>query len=280
MKLALATTLDDRYMRGFLLTFNSILSCTENFNYDLIVLDWGKLSDLNKKIINKLYDKVIFKKVDTKSYENHKFDDVFRQWNYNCNYRFDIFTLEYDKIIYFDCDMLFEISVNEIFKYDFDFGACQMPNYTSYDQVDGNKIFNAGLMLVGSKFLNENTKKKLIDIANTKPKMYKDWTGNQPILNKYFLDKMDWLPNHYNFLSEDLTVNFLSQKINYHFIGKNKPWNLDRKYDQYIISQISKNNNIILSRMIYKSIDEKFDNQILSLKEKGIDLDKLKSSFN
>jgi lipopolysaccharide biosynthesis glycosyltransferase len=284
MKIALTTTLDDSYIVGFLITFSSILNSNPNFDYDLIILEWGKISNTNKEIIKKLYNKIIFKPVDVDLYKNHKFDDVFRKWSYNCNYRFDIFTLDYDKVLYFDCDFIFEIPIHEMLKKDIDFGACQMPNYTNYDQVEGSKIFNAGLMIVGKKYLNNETREELIKIANTKPTMHQNWTGNQPILNKYFLDKITWLPITYNTLSEDITIKTFSEKRNYHFIGKYKPWakNPNQKFDQYILRSIANNvdNVIILNRIIFKKIQEKCDAQNIFLKSKGINIDLLESSFN
>jgi hypothetical protein len=124
MKVAFTTTLDDRYLSGFLITFNSILRNSKNFNHDLIIFEWGNLSDDSKTIIKQFYDKVTFKSVETDLYENHKYDETFRKWTYNCNYRFDIFTLEeYDRIVFFDCDMVFEIDTDELLAYDVDFGA-------------------------------------------------------------------------------------------------------------------------------------------------------------
>ena len=273
MKYALTTTLNDAYFDGFLLTFNSILRTTADFNYDLVIFEWGELSDNNKNIIYKLYKNVIYKKIDQESYKNHKFKEIYRKWPYNCNYRFDIFTLnEYDKILYFDCDILFELSVDEILKYNFDFGACQMPNYKSYEQVKGAKIFNAGIMLVGKRFLNKKTKQELINLANTET----EWTGNQPIFNNYFLDKMEWLPNCYNLISEDINFELFNKKVNYHFVGHKKPWNIDpnERFDKYILHKIAitTNGNIILNKMIYKKINEKYISEFMSLKEKGINL--------
>jgi lipopolysaccharide biosynthesis glycosyltransferase len=99
MKIAFTTVLDDKYMIGFLVTFNSMLRASKNFNYDVVILEWGDLSDENKKIIKSLYDKVYFKKINTHLYENHKYDETWRTWTYNCNYRFDIFTKKTPKFL-------------------------------------------------------------------------------------------------------------------------------------------------------------------------------------
>lgn len=262
MKPAFVTTLDDSYFEGFLYTFASILKNTPNFNHDLVILEWGMLSLANKNIIKKLYSNVHFKKVNIELYKNHKFSKKHRIWNYNCNYRFDIFTLNYDFVVYFDCDMLFELPATELLMYDVDFGACQMPKYKKYEQVAGSKVFNAGLMLIGKKYLNENTKRELIQIANERPSKRTNWTGNQPILNKYFLNKTVWLPNKYNLISEDISIKSFTEKQNYHFVGNAKPWNPDpsKRYEKYILNCISINNdrNIVFNRMVFKTIEDRY----------------------
>jgi lipopolysaccharide biosynthesis glycosyltransferase len=262
MKIAFTTTLDDTYFDGFIYTFASILKSSNNFNYDLIIFEWNNLSEKNKEKIKSFYPNVIFKKVEEHHYVNHNFDTQYRVWNYNCNYRFDIFTLEYDKVVYFDCDMLFEIPVSELLAYDVDFGACQMPNKKSDNQVIGLKIFNAGLMVIGKKYLNIETRNELIRIANIKPSRHRNWTGNQPILNRFFLEKITWLPNKFNIISEDFCIDMFLEKNNYHFVGKLKPWNLDpnQRYEKHILNCISTNHsyNLLSNRMVIKNIENRY----------------------
>lgn len=268
MKIALTTTLEDNYVQGFLITFRSLLKTSKPFDHDLVIFEWGNLSDTNKEKIKLLYDKVIFRKVNTDLYKNQDHDDTWRKWTYNCNYRFDIFTLEeYDKVLFFDCDILFNIGIEELLEYDVDFGACQMPSYTEYNQTIGSKIFNAGLMLIGKKFLNQKTRSDLIDIANTPPPISKKintnkWFGNQPILNNYFHDKMTWFPERFNFLTENLHSKCFEEPKNYHFIGHNKPWSgtiLEEQFDKHIFDCVSKKiPNIVFCRMTFRKLIEKY----------------------
>jgi lipopolysaccharide biosynthesis glycosyltransferase len=271
MKIAFVTTLDDSYFDGFVYTFASILKSTKNFNYDLIILEWGKLSNSNKDIIKKIYSNVQFKKVEEELYHKHKFDTQYRIWNYNCNYRFDIFALNYDKVVYFDCDIYFQIPMEELLSYDVDFGACQMPNKDSDLQVEGSKIFNAGLMLIGKKFLNLETRNSLIEIANVKPSKKREWTGNQPILNKFFLDKISWLPVKFNVISENFSIKMFNEIQNYHFVGGFKPWDKDpeKRYAKYILECIATNNeyNLIFNRMVVKNIEKKYEELKQYIKE-------------
>jgi lipopolysaccharide biosynthesis glycosyltransferase len=259
-KIGFCTILNDFYFKGFLYTFASILKTTPNFNYELNIFEWGELNDDNKSIIKKIYNKVVFKKIDKNKYLNYKFDSEYREWKYNCAYRFEIFNLqEYSKIVYFDCDFLFEISMEELLKNDVRFGACQMQNKIYDVQVENQKVFNAGLMIIDNCFLNQKTIDDLNCILLSPPPQKNKWVGNQPILNKYFYDKITWIPDKFNTTSENISYKNINKNLNYHFVGNKKPWNTI-KYDRHILNCINKNNNnnIMLNNIVFKNIDKKY----------------------
>lgn len=275
MNTAFVTTLDDSYVPGFLLTLHSMFRSCKSFHWDLVILEWGNLSDCNKRIIESMYTKTRFKRVNESSYfNNHGHDDVIRKWNYNCNYRFDIFCLtEYEKIVYFDSDILFGVDMRELLDIELQFGACAMPTYTHYNHVLNSKIFNAGLMVIGESCLGEHIKQELIDIANSPPPTKclhsNKWFGNQPILNNYFYSKTTWLPQKYNYLTEDLTLAAFNHPINLHYAGSKKPWFTGQQsdsYDKHIVESIKdKTDNIVLRNMIVKKAHEKAMNAIKEL---------------
>jgi lipopolysaccharide biosynthesis glycosyltransferase len=204
-----------------------------NFNYDIIIFEWGELSDKSKEAIKSLYKNVSYRMVDVEFYKKHQFDDTFRKWTYNPNYRFDIFNLnEYDRVVFFDSDMIFEIDVEELLKYEVDFGSCSVPA-GRISQINNRVGFDAGLMTISKKYLNEKTKLDLIEIANSKPPIEShlktnNWFGNEPILNTYFLDNIVWLPNKFNLIVSEITLNAFDFKNNYQFTGHNKPWYGDK----------------------------------------------------
>jgi lipopolysaccharide biosynthesis glycosyltransferase len=282
MKIALTTTLDDSYVIGFLITFASILNCSPNFNYDLIIFEWGELSNTNKYLIRTLYSNVSFKMVNVDLYKNHEHDDTWRKWNYNCNYRFDIFTLkEYERVVFFDSDMVFEIDINELIKESGDFSACIMPNCKQYNQIEGDRIFNAGLMSISKKYLNDDTRDELIKIANSDPIPCEyistnKWFGNQPILNKYFLSKLTALQQKFNFMTSDVDLNTFKGNKNYHYVGCKKPWHsndLSKQFDDNIRIKIASNvKNVVIFRMFLKNLIEKYELQKTYLLNKGINI--------
>jgi hypothetical protein len=280
MKICFTTTLDDKYLQGFLLTLNSILISSPTFNYDVVIFEWGELSDNSKNIIKKLYDKVTFKMVDEEFYKTHKFDDTFREWTYNPNYRFDIFTLsEYDRVVFFDSDMIFEIDVEELLKYDVDFGSCSVPA-GRISQINDKMGFDAGLMTISKKYLNNDVRTELIKIANSEPPLQdnlrtRNWFGNEPILNTYFLDHITWLPNKFNLIVSEVTLDDIKTKNNYQFTGHNKPWygkTHKEQFSKFAIQNIIDINGKFVLNLILNKLIKIFDEQVKNLLLKNIDI--------
>lgn len=283
MKYAYVTTVCDIYFKGFLMTFNSILMSHKDFNHDLIIFECDNLSDQNKKTIQKLYNNVYFKKINKESYRNDVFDKSVRDWkDFKPTYRFDIFTLkEYEKILYFDCDIIFEIDMNHLLSDDdIKFGVSQMVSYSEYYQTKSNKIFNAGVMIIDNTFLGDNIKKDLIDLSKAPPpknSKYEDknWVGNQPILNNYFENKINWIDEKYNLTIDRLYKKIFLEKNNYHLIGSKKIWSdgdLYSRFDRHVINTIKQNqkNNEVNCIIILKKILEKYESVKLNLLEKDI----------
>lgn len=282
MKICFTTTLDDKYLGGFLITLNSILRHTKKFDYDFVIFEWGELSNESKDLIISLYPKVTFKMVDVKSYEKHEFDDTFRKWTYNPNYRFDIFTLtEYDRVVFIDADMIFQIDMDELLSYDVDFGSCSIPE-GRVPQINNRLGFDAGLMTISKKFLSEEIKHELLKIANSTPP-YQDnlktqkWFGNEPILNTYFLDKITWIPNKFNLIVSEVLSKDIDKKNNYQFTGHNKPWyssKLEEQFSKFSIQNIIQNNQKYMLNIILKKLVFFVNEEINSLRSKGIDINK------
>jgi lipopolysaccharide biosynthesis glycosyltransferase len=280
MKICFTTTLDDKYLSGFLITLNSILLSSPNFNYDVVIFEWGDLSDRSKTVIKSLYSNVYFRIIDKETYKKHKFDDTFREWTYNPNYRFDIFTLtEYDRVIFFDSDMIFQINVEELIEHDVDFGSCSIPAGRIL-QINNRVGFDAGLMTIGKKYLNENVKNDLLEIANSSPPEYnflntKEWLGNEPILNTYFLDKITWIPNKFDIIVSETTLDTLKNKNNYQFTGHNKPWygkTHKERFSRFAIQNIIHNNGKFALNLILNRLIAIFEHQVNDLLTKNIDI--------
>lgn len=282
MRVAFTTVLDNKYLVGFLITLNSMLRVSKDFDYDIIILEWGELSNISKEVILKLYNKVYFKKVNCELYQNQEYDDTWRKWTYNCNYRFDIFTLDqYDRVVFFDSDIIFEIDVNELLKYDVDFGACGagLGRVTQIGDIEG---FDGGIMSIGKKYLNKQTRDELIKIANSPAPNDKSiktnkWVSDEPILNTYFLDKITWLPEEFNFLVSKADNVNIKRSNNYQFTGYNKPWysnKLEEQFNEFAFDCIKKNDKTFMTKIVLRKIVNKYNFEVQDLLLKNIDIKK------
>jgi lipopolysaccharide biosynthesis glycosyltransferase len=281
MKVAFTTVLDDKYLPGFLITVNSILRTSKNFNYDIVILDWGDLSNESKQVMRSLYDRIIFKPVDKQLYATHVYDETYRIWTYNCNYRFDIFTsTDYDRVVFFDCDMIFQIDVEELLSWDVDFGACAAQS-GAVAQINRSIGFDGGLMSVGKRFLNEETRSELLQIASSSAPLDEhilttNWVSDEPILNTYFLDKMVWLPEKFNLVVAKLNEELINTPNNYQFAGHNKPWygsTIDKQFSAHALESIRENtNSSIKTNFIAKKLLRLFDSEVVDLLKKQIDI--------
>jgi lipopolysaccharide biosynthesis glycosyltransferase len=228
MKSAVVTVLNDNYILGALTTFYSIIKNSPGFNSDIIVLDWGDLSDLNKQKLRTIYKNTFFKPIETSLYERCEYDSTNRKWLYNCNYRFEIFCLEeYYKVIFIDTDFLVLESLQPLIELDCQFGVVKsiseyIPQYT------GKDCFDAGLMVVGREYLNQKVRDELIELSLSPAPQIKNgttlWASDEPILNTYFENKKTMLPLKYNFLTSLLDTDTCIYNNNFQFNGPKKPW--------------------------------------------------------
>ena len=286
MKKALVTLLDDKYLPGGLITINSLVNSSPNLDCEIIIFEWGTLSDESKNLLKKIYKNIIFKSVNKELYNKCKYDEQFRVWTYNCNYRFDIFTLvEYDKIIFFDCDILINIDIEEVFQKNYKFAACPASKH-QVKQINRDVGFEGGLLLIDSIFLNEKTRDDLIDISLSAPPydpFVKNgkWESDEPILNTYFLNKItnfakfNWLDEKYNFLTDRLTPKSFRSNKNYQFIGHNKPWygdSLQEKFDLYVLKNVEQKNNHFMINVSLSKLLHLYNVEVEKLKKMGIDI--------
>lgn len=262
MRTAFVTTLNDNFVKGFQAAVNSLLKTTKSFNYDIIVIEWGDLSQQNKDLIKTFYPKILFHTIDKQTYIHSTFDRQHREWTYNCNYRFDVFTLtQYKQVIFFDSDIVFGLDFQPLLSGGIDFGAVpRKPGQIL--QLQQPVGFDAGLMIIGSKYLNPQIKLDLIKISQEQAPLdnrvdSRLWVGNEPILNKYFANKVTWLPVTYNLCTDDITSDLLRESNNIQYIGKKKPWHgntLDNQFDPYIIEAVGNKNGKYFTKILLKKL--------------------------
>ena len=220
--------------------------------YDTVdkhMFTFGSLCDENRSVIQSLFptiqETVISPSSDKISYSGN------REWGenpstvYQPHYRYEIFNLsDYDNLVYLDTDLLIQGNVEKLFttpagkiraskkwpqptlEQDFH------PRYTIEMEAritqktldDSLGSFNGGVLSFGQGVSTLDTKSQLLKLQKTKTT-----PGNQQILNTYFEDRVDFIPQTYNFSTE-----FYSNKIFkirpilddqhiIHFVGPFKP---------------------------------------------------------
>lgn len=242
MKIACCSTLNDRYFDGFVAFFYSLVKHNPDFNLPYYILNWGELSSDNIVKLKQIYTGFIFKDICNKDYEGCQYSTLWRDWNINCINRFDVFTLgDYDRIFFFDADMIVLGDLTQLFKAEVDFGACEIAKDTEMDHPSkfnkNIKSFDGGLMVIGKKYLNNETKQQLIKIA-----FEKKWTSDEPVLNVFFDNtKTTFLSKEYNTLTSEVTKENLSNIKILQYIGSKKPWysgSIADRYDEFVISRL------------------------------------------
>lgn len=255
--IACCSTLNDAYFPGFVVFFYSLIKHNPDFNYPYYIFNWGELSDINIQTLKKIYPKFIFRDIQNTDYDGVEYSTVWRTWSINCINRFEIFTLtEYDKIVFFDADMLVLDDISYLFDIDVDFGAVETTPGAEIDHPSKFnrklKSFDGGLMVISRKYLNTKTKHDLIAIAHQKK-----WSSDEPILNTYFDNtKTTFLPREYNLLSQEFNEHNIKDAKIIQFIGQKKPWlpgKLHDRYDENVARDV--NNSLLLMKvdLMYRS---------------------------
>jgi lipopolysaccharide biosynthesis glycosyltransferase len=224
MKIAFVSTLSKGYVLGFKVFLKSILINNPTINIPYVVFNEGDLDQDCYNEIKGIYDNVIFKDINFASYKDCKFKNL-RNWNINPANRLEIFTLEeFDKIIFFDVDMLCLGDISYLLNVNCDFGGVKHPMHESIEMqktfiYDKEVGFNGGLLIVSKKFLNQQTISGIKEIINSHT-----WFGNQSSLNIYFKDQITFLPEKYFQSTPFMTFENIKTSVIWHFAGNKKPW--------------------------------------------------------
>lgn len=183
--------------------------------------------------MQRIYPNIIYQYITDNIYTSYKLNNIFRNWDYNVYNRFEIFTLKATKIIFLDFDLLYVGNIEELINCTYDFAASprfsdSMPDYPL------NNSFDAGVMVIGEKFINLETKNNLISISQQRI-----WTSDEPVLNYFFSKYQTLLPKKFNVLTPEYTENKKDARI-IQFVGKKKPWHTGKftdKFDDFILTR-------------------------------------------
>jgi len=278
------TTLNNFFIHGALITINTILKCCKS-TPEIKILYWEEITDYNKQLLSKICSNIKYQKIKTEDYPLAQFDINHRKWEYNCHYRYDIFDVEADRVVYFDCDIIFNTVLEELLSFNVDIGAVYRPPGTIV-QIGDRAGFDAGILTVGKKYLNKRTKLELIQLSQQLPPIDRyikssNWVGNEPVLNTFF-NTATPLPEKFNLCTDVIDSNNIGGTNNIQFIGHKKPWSgtgVSEQFDEYIINKIVKNNGKFYSEIILKKLLKIYNREKAAVESLiGVKLNDLKNN--
>lgn len=256
MNIAYVSTLTEDYVLGLKVFIKSILQNNPSLSFDYVVFEEGNISKESKLELLAIYKNFKFKRLNPNKYANMIFSGM-RDWRINPANRLEILTLsEYDKIVFFDVDMLCTGDISELHTLPGDFLACHdfMPEVDCV-MLGFTEGFNGGVMVIGKQYLCQHT----ID-SMTKLMRSKEWLGNQSAFNVYFRDIHKLLPDEYFLNTINMNMDTFQKAKIYHFAGDIKPWQnlnahtsdinyLNQKYCSYVLA---KSDHILLRQLLIK----------------------------
>jgi lipopolysaccharide biosynthesis glycosyltransferase len=268
---AIVFTITNDYARGLQIFLYSY-KLKNNYRPDCIIIEEETITDSNKQKILDIYSNSTFIKPNDAFSIEKSFTR--RKWLINPASRFSIFLIkDYERIVFFDTDMLVTDNIEGLFDIKEDFSAVYHPHpdglrsdilhmHSDYAEKTGfnfAKAFNAGLMVISKTVLNKNTAGDLFSI-------YKEanWLGNQGPLNVYFNSKVNIIDSNYFVSTPFLNIdNYITGKI-FHFAGNKKPWltksiQLEDNFEEFIFKNNS--NRLSLQKLLIKY--KKYDKELL-----------------
>ena len=216
-KYALTTLVDDNYMIGTKVLINSFLKYNKWFDEDIVVLD-NKLSDNNKEQCISWYKKISFVPVDCSSYPS--FPAATSPRLHSAYYTLEALNLKgYNRIVFFDSDILVLGDISYLFNEEFSFGA----------RFLGRRQLNSGVMSISDPYLSSTTYDEAISLIEEYGGRYAD----QDILSKMFYNVLSRIPVSFNLTKKEFEINKFglegSELKTIHYVGQ-KPWQTLENY--------------------------------------------------
>jgi lipopolysaccharide biosynthesis glycosyltransferase len=268
---AIVFTITNDYIRGLQIFLYSY-TLKNSYRPDCIIIEEETITDNNKLKILHIYPNSTF--IKPNNIFNLKKPFKRREWTINPANRFTVFLIkDYEKIIFFDADMLVTSNIENLFDIKEDFSAVYHPHpdglqsnilnlQSAYVEKAGfnfTKAFNAGLMVISRAFLNETTANSLFSIYKQT-----DWLGNQGPLNIYFNSAVNIIDSNYFVSTPFLDKNNYTAGKIFHFAGNKKPWEstsllLEDNYEKFIFE--NNVNRLLLQKLLIKY--KRYDKELL-----------------
>ena len=261
-KICISTVSSTNFLPGTLVLIHSFLRHNPWFNGEIIII-YDDLDATQKQQFG-IFQNVVFKKTE---------DDLLLKIGQLCwnrrkllpqrrhFYSIEAFGMEgYDRLLFFDSDMLVTGDLNQVVKLPGELLACSDSHYerldevrdrTTFERISANsvanqskvltKTFNSGFMAVGKSYLNNKTYEALKQLIHIN--IFSEITTHntdQVVLNLLFDGMVTYLPATYNLILSQSPELILKNKLNrdeikvLHFTGKYKPWIQSSKLDELL----------------------------------------------
>lgn len=223
---------DDNYSRYAAVVAASILkNAQQDDELKFYILDGG-ISDENKDKMRGLKSikncEFNFVKIDNSLFEDYMKVKTHGYISLPTFYRLKAASLmpEVDRIIYFDCDMVVNSSLKDLFNSDLGEFAIGGVSDIKKTMVRRNPTYvNAGMLVMDLKRIREeNIEQQFLDW--TREHFDEIKVGDQQIINEVLKGKIQLLPLKWNVQSSNFT-NRSSYEVRpnvIHYVGNQKPW--------------------------------------------------------
>lgn len=224
---------NSKYMNLMLVSIASLEKHNENCNIHIL---HNSLSDIEvKKINDRIFSNVQFYKIEETIVKKLETKMNYKDFHFTVETFFRILvpkTLQLEKVLYLDVDTMIRSNLTELYNLDLFNKPLAAVNWfevsrkklDSLEMVKKPVYFNAGVMLMNLKYLNQHVEiEKLLDSFEKTPQKYP--LVDQDILNEAINGNHLILNKKYNYTnSTSKRIKFDKSVSIVHFAGKYKPY--------------------------------------------------------
>lgn len=221
---------DNNYARYAAVVIASVLANTKNF-VNVYILDGG-VDDENKNAIFELKSindcNIVFVPIDISMFEDYKKVATHKYITIATYYRLKLAQLLPDvkRIIYFDCDMVVNTDLSELFNTDLENNIIAGVKDINKRMLKKNPSYiNAGMVLFDlDKIRKNNIEQEFYEWTNNHFETIK--TGDQEIINEVLKGKIKIVDDEWNVQSSNFTnrSSYTKHPKVIHFVARKKPW--------------------------------------------------------
>ena len=232
-RINICVSTDDNYSQYAGVVIASALAhAAEDDDLHIYILDGG-VSDKNKENILSLKDihrcEINFIKIDERLFDLYKNVKTHSYLSLPAYYRLKLASIlpEIDKIIYFDCNVVINYSLKDLFNYD----LCSNPIGGVLDiknkkvKLKNNTYVNSGMLVFDlNKIREENIEQKLYEY--TRDNFDKIVMGDQQIINEVLEGQIAILPEEWNVQTSNFVnrSSYTTHPKVIHYVSRQKPW--------------------------------------------------------